>query len=373
MDSRLNVILVGLTVLVACGGVPFEPARCRPRPVAPFGVGVAHVAGAYAVRRSSGEAFLQAGAARAHELGARTLKLFLTPDYATKYPQAWPTGIDSLETLAASAPFAEVLAMPFDTFVLTTYSFSMGTGDPWREGPVPHRLAAETREIDALVTLLATRYVGTGKTFVLQTWEGDWALLGGTDPTLPVPADRAERMAAWLSARHAAVEAARERAAQPGVSIVDAVEVNRVLDVAADARVTTDVLPNTCTDMVSYSAWESLDVGSLKAEEQWPELERRLTTALERIRANAPEGAAVFLGEFGFAENEGAPAAQLVERTCDVAMRAGVVGAVYWQLFDNECSTPDHCRGMWVMKPDGSLSGAGQALQAHWAKAQEGH
>ena len=336
--------------------------------MAHFGVGVAHVAGEYAVRRSTSEGFIQAGANRAHELGARTLKLFLTPDFRQKYPQPWPGEIDSLAALADSAPFQEVFALPFDTFVLSTYSFSMGTGDPWRAGPVPTLLAAEERELDALVTLLLSRYAGTGKTFVLQTWEGDWALLGAFDPHQVVPHERAERMAQWLSARHTAIDAARRREARPGVSVFDAIELNRVLDTEQGLRVVTDVLPHSCADAVSYSAWEALDVSALPAAQQAAAVEQRLETALTRIEAAAPAGASIFLGEFGLAENENTSelTTTLVERTLEVSRRHGVVGAVYWQMFDNECSAVG-CRGLWVMRPDGSLGVAGSVLAAGWA------
>ena len=137
------MMLFGLVLTTHCGApVQLDTASvaeptaqttvaCRPRPPSSIGLGVAHVAGTYAVRHHENESFLQAGALRARELGARTLKLFLTPEFRTKYPQPWPDGISSLAQLADSQAFREVFDQPFDTFVLTTYSFAMGSGDPW--------------------------------------------------------------------------------------------------------------------------------------------------------------------------------------------------------------------------------------------------
>ncbi len=370
------MVLFGLAMLTHCGAPPERSTAsvaspptapvtlaCRPRPPSTIGLGVAHVAGTYAVRHQASESFLQAGALRARELGARTLKLFLTPEFRTKYPQAWPEGIGSLAALADSQAFRDVFDQPFDTFVLTTYSFSMGSGDPWRGREVDGLLSAEAQELDELVTLLSTRYAGSGKTFVLQTWEGDWALFGNYDPSTIAPADRIERMSKWLSSRHQAIAVARDREARPGVAIADAIEVNRVLDVGVGPRVISAVVPNACADLISYSAWEALEGASADV------LETRLTTALATIRQFAPAGSAVMLGELGFAENENevAPAAELIERTLAVAKKNDVRGAVYWQIFDNECSAQNGCRGFWVMRPDGSLSGAGQSLSAHWA------
>ncbi len=356
-----------VTVASACGlGAPVpSAAECRPKAVSNFGVGAAHVAGAYSVRHGD-ETFLAAGANRVHELGGRTLKLFLTPDYRAKYPQAWPDGIHSLAQLADSAPFREVFSGPFDTYVLSTYSFSMGTGDPWRTGPVPALLDAEAGELDELVTLLSTRYAGTGKTFVLQTWEGDWALFGNTDPSTVAPADRVARMAEWLNRRHDAVAQARARVNADGVTVVDAVEVNRVLDVGQAPRVVSDVLPDVCTDVVSYSAWEALDLADVDSGARLAELSSRLKRAFQTIRRWGPPGAAVMLGEVGFAENAEPQTAALVEETLKLSTELGAAGTVYWQVFDNECADAEHCRGFWVLRPDGSLSGAGQALAARW-------
>ena len=57
-----------------------------------------------------------------------------------------------------------------------------------------------------------SKYKGTGKTFVLANWEGDWAVRGTTDrspksdPTPP----RIANMIRWFNARQEGVERARK-------------------------------------------------------------------------------------------------------------------------------------------------------------------
>lgn len=361
-----SVILVGAALTMwACGGDTGTDKTYLPQQVPGFGVGVAHVAGHYSVS-NSGEAPLLAGARRAQELGAKTIKLYLTPEYATKYPQAWPQGIHSLASLASSAPFREVLALPFDTVVFTTYSFAMGVGDPWRDRDVNGLLDAEANELEELVDVLDRLSPQGPRTYVFQNWEGDWSL---TAMNLEQAKDaaRAKRMAQWLTRRHRAVADAAARRTNQALTFVTAVEVNRVLD-ADDThlRVLTDVLPQAETDLVSYSAWESTDVGALAEAERAPRVTKNLTAAIEKIRAAVPSQVGVYLGELGFPEREVSNVGELTKAALDAGSRAGALGSVYWQIFDNECHNSE-CRGLWVLKPDGSLGLAGQALAERWS------
>lgn len=346
--------------LVACGApTPVRPDSCPLRAGLPsLELGVAHVAGAYAPgpQRAS---FLEAGADDVGALGVRTLKLYLTPDYRTKYPQPWPA-VRSLAELAATPAYRSVFARPFDTFVLTTSSFALGTGDPWRASDDPRLLEAEAAELEALTSHLLETYAGTGKRFVLQTWEGDWVLRAG-GPEAP------RRMIAWLEARQTGVTRARASVGERGVTVDHAVELNLVL---RDERpsVVDDVLPFTCSDRVSYSAWEALEVDTA-----WPvatqreRIQQRLTRAVERISV-AASGRPIALGEVGFAEKEHPPGATsaLLEQTLATASALGVERAIYWQVYDNECPAPGDpstCRGLWVVRPDGTASDAATTLR----------
>jgi hypothetical protein len=46
----------------------------------------------------------------------------------------------------------------------------------------------EAQQFADLTSYLVSTYANTGKTFVLQHWEGDWSIRGGYDPTAkPTP------------------------------------------------------------------------------------------------------------------------------------------------------------------------------------------
>ncbi|MCC6808357.1 MAG: hypothetical protein IT381_13115 [Deltaproteobacteria bacterium] len=331
-------------------------------------VGVAHANGTYP-KIAAGESFLNAGASEVEGLGAKTIKLFLTPDYAMRYPETWPTGIHDLKSLADSANYRKVFAQPFDTYSLLTYSFALGVGDPWRDHPSAALLAAETAEIQALAEHLLTTYAGTGKTFILHNWESDWPLRAGDvvdEATLKL---RAERMIAWINARQAGVAAARKKIHADGVQVLHSIEVNKVIDTAVTVRAATHVLPHVCTDLVSYSAYEATNVSpALTQAAAEAQVTDDLTRGLRTLRTLAAPGTELYVSEFGFPENDfigsKIDVAKLVERVLMAAEREHVSHAVYWQIFDNECTgAGTGCRGFWTVRPDGSVSKAGEGLQ----------
>ena len=63
---------------------------------------------------------------------------------------------------------------------------------------------------------------GTGKTFVLQHWEGDWAIRGNYKPEETPTPQAIEGMAAWLNARQDGVDAARKAVEAKNVHVYHA-------------------------------------------------------------------------------------------------------------------------------------------------------
>ena len=118
---------------------------------------------------------------------------------------------------------------PFTTFVLTTYAIKPGGGTyNWRDGVSNDEYREEEAQFYDLTRYLLKTYRGTGKTFVLQHWEGDWSVRGSTsrkeedDPTdIPIAG-----MIRWLEARQTGVERARKEMPDSDVKVYHACEVN---------------------------------------------------------------------------------------------------------------------------------------------------
>lgn len=321
-------------------------------------LGVAHIGGGYAFTHAD---FLNEGAAFAESLGSRCIKVALALD--TEKPSStlyarnsqWPT-VESLAELAGTPSFRELFARSFDTFILVAFRAGRPAGY-WRAGLSRNDERDEEACFAELTRHLITTHARTRKVFVIQDWEGDWAVRGHFEPRT-APSDTAiQAMIRWLAARQRGVERGRREAGIDGPQVLHACEVNLVTLATEHVTptVTTHVLPHVTVDLVSYSAWDTKD--DLDA------FERALGFIAAQRRGPALAGPRVYVGEFGYAETGATP--DLVrERTAErlaVARRLGCPYAVYWQVYCNEPLVPDarlptDYRGFWLLRPDGSRS-----------------
>ena len=326
--------------------------------------GIAHVDGKYYL---TSEDFLDEGADQILAVGSKVIKLYLTP---RRYPwnSHWPTQCDSLLEVARTPYFKSVFSKPFHTYIITAYS--IGREDHyWAAGITAAQKADEARQFYDLTKYLLTAYRGTGKTFVLQHWEGDWALRHGSpkpyDANFTPSGTAIAGMIEWLNARQAGILKARAEVTGTDVHVYGATEANRIEDsMAGKPGVANAVLPHTTVDLVSYSCYSFLDT---------PE---HLAQAVDYLAAHLPPTAvfgrnprSVYLGELGYPENgrEGVPG---VNGRLDVALaitaRKGLPWAVYWQVYGNEPindalprplngkENDQNLRGYWMVKPDGT-------------------
>ena len=210
-----------------------------------------------------------------------------------------------------------------------------------------------------------TTYKGTGKIFILQHWEGDWAIRSGQggpyDPKI-VPSQMAvDGMIQWLNARQAGIVKARDEVKETDVKVYGAAEVNRIEDALAGMPVVANaVLPHTTVDLVSYSCYNFLDS---------PE---HLAQGVDYLAAHLPPTAifgqnphSVYLGEYGYPENGEKGAAGVNARmnvVLQVVKDKQLPWAIYWQTYCNEPKKDappppekkdEDMMGYWLVKPDG--------------------
>ena len=352
--------LILLTSLLAAA-VPAAPARAvDTRDV----LGVAHVAGRYSFGT---EDFLNEGADRLLDLGTRVIKVWFSLDPASSYPfnSDWGPNPANLVELAQKPYYQALFAKPFHTYVLVVLTAS--GGPEFIDGMTADEVAAEHDQMYQLTRYLLTTYAGTGKTFILQNWEGDHllrqGLANGKDPN----GVRLQGMRDWLNARQDGVEQARSEVSTLGVDVYHAVEVNLLADaMAGKVTATNDVVPFTHADLYSYSSW---DIGFDRDE---------LIKALDYLRSKAPSSAAfgpdnIYLGEFGISNaqaNDLGPKRDVIRNLADAALGWGVRYALFWQLYDNEQARPyegrpknDDLPGFWLIRPDGTKTASWNDLQ----------
>jgi hypothetical protein len=358
----------------------------------PFQAGASHIAGKYGFTQNN---FLLEGANQMQALGSDCIFVYLKPGFRELYPDKssglWPQNEPAnLTQLAQTPPYKTLFSMPFRTFVITAYSFANGD-NVTQFTTNPQAASSEEREFYDLTRYLYATYSGSGKTFILKHWEGDYIGLQGFDVTQNISPAMIQAMNVWLSARQRGVARARADLGEPlSVGVFHAVEVSRVLDYSRQGltRVINAVVPVVKPDMVTYSSYDSSLLGSDPVSASTSLLE-----ALDVIARLAPDplnigNRRILISEFGLFENERASEtvwrAQTILQT---AAGAGLLGAFAWQVYDNECKdsagnyfpidsslgsavrpAASNCRGLWLIKPDGSRSSLVSVLSQYWGK-----
>lgn len=191
---------------------------------------------------------------------------------------------------------------------------------------------------------------------------------GSFDGKAEPSAEALANMVAWLNARQAGVNQAREVVGQEGVRVYHAAEVNRVVQSMRTGfpNMVNKVLPHTKLDLISYSAWDSAT--SYYADSNV------LREALDFIAAHAPDSPDfgdrnVYLGEFGMPENlySSGQIEMAIPNAVTTACAWGCPYVVYWQLYCNEMKDPnlrppvtsnEAVKGFWLIRPDGTRSWA---------------
>lgn len=337
--------------------------------------GGVNVEGLYTVPSGSGNQFVD-GATKIFGLGLRTLKVYCTQDYVAKYPyQTWSSSPTTCAQLVQTNEYKTALSMSWDTVVMTTFAFGNPANNWWRTGADKARLDVEYDEIYTLARYLLTQFSGSGKNFILQNWEGDWAFMDAFDPTTNVDRVQVSNYAAFLARRQKAVSDARRATPHAGVSVQHAIEVNRVLDVLDSPvrrRILKDIFPRVQPDLVSYSAYDSTiaTYGYGADQTAWNALmDEHYVRALRAIKRSAP-GVPVYIGEFGYPENEivnerpSFDVGAMVSKTDLISRNEGLKYLIFWEVFDNEPSVAYGSRGYWMYDRSGSMTPSGIAMSS---------
>jgi hypothetical protein len=220
----------------------------------------------------------------------------------------------------------------------------------------------------------------------LKNWETDGfaAFLGNT--TGDIPQNVIDDLVAWLSARQRGVTRARDEAHDSSVLVLNGAEVNRVLDYAQNGlkRVINAVVPQVNADMLTYSSYDAM-VSGVDAQA----VQQSLTKALQTIEKLAPDpqglgNRRILISEYGLFETEQPGDTWRADAVLSTAKNAGIFGAFLWNLYDNECKqngqylpvatapgdalrpTNAECRGLWVVRPDGSTSSVLDVIKKYW-------
>jgi hypothetical protein len=312
------------------------------------------------------------------EMGSNMIKFALDPSYAkNNYIKDIDPNIGSLKQLASQRDYKTLFNMPFNNYIIWTYAFSTYNKTfPWHGHMKNETLRAEYQEMYDLTKYLLTTYNGTGKTFYLGNWEGDWHLNSGAPPakpnweTDPNP-DAPQGMVDWLMARQRAIDDAKRNTPHKDVQVWFYVEACFVQKSIKQGRpsVASAVIPYVNPDFVSYSSYDSTNPDK--------DLHHDLPAALDYLQSKLKpkpglSGKRVFVGEYGVQAHQFSPKQQ-EERMRDViatAIKWGTPFVLYWQLYDNEMRGKDPA-GFWLINDKNEKQPAYYTYQRYYAAAKQ--
>lgn len=341
-------------------------------------LGVTHVSGKY---RFTTNDFMKEGVDRIESLGTRVVKLWfaLTPGALQKaygWGTRWPEDIRSLADLAKTPQYRYAFSRPFKHYLLETFAPEV----KWTTGFSAESARIESEQIYELTKYLLTEYRGSGKTFVLQNWEGDNAV-SVKGKTVEEQNAAFQGFVDWMNCRQEAVSRARKEFGTNGVKVVAALEMNFVPSEKESFQVplvVDRVVPQTRMDLYSISSWGT----------KLPGTEEGLYAKLDYIASKAPASAIygrknVMVGEFGGHErmfenpkncypelggDTGKNQLAVVKKQLDAALRWGAPYIVFWEIYCNEWRNPadqapagvnakaEQLNGHWLIRPDGSAT-----------------
>lgn len=279
-------------------------------------------------------------------MGSNLLKISLGKGSAEKYKlgKAARRAETVLGYIEASPEIHQALDMDFAYYQAWVHTF---TAAKWRDGITMPEAKLFYDEMYALSEWLLTRYSGTGKTFMIGNWEGDWLLHrpGGRDST---PLERAVLgMVAWLNIRQLAIDNAKANVPHENVELYHYVEVNLVKKaMQGKTSIAHSVLPQTNVDLVSYSSYEAIkrspkpDIDSIR--QPLTEIMAYLESQLQP-KEGLPFNRRVFIGEYGYHANKAKPLTvkqQFMKSrfVMQVALELDLPFSLIWQLYNNEYS-----------------------------------
>lgn len=354
-------------------------------------LGATHVAGKYFF---GSEPYIVEGCRRMIDMGYGVVKLwFYKNPTGYLYNSDWNVSSDiSLKELAEHPYYKECFEMPFSTIALSVGGAGVKTDDVSAK--------SEQQEIYELTKYLLQTYKDRELTFILHNWEGDWIMRGGTGDearwarvagqpidavdgsrkTVLVPSDSTQRidaMVKWFAARQKGVEKARAEVGQTKCKVYHAIEANKVMDsMDGIPGIVNSVLPKVEVDMVSWSCYDALKTDGV---DDGTMLYKGIEYIKEKINPSSfMQGEkVVFLGEIGIPEQR-YPALMDKESIVNnwdtyvgVCLALNVPYIIQWELYCNEPKNEelrkinevrknDEMRGFWLVRPDGTLSFAGE-------------
>lgn len=277
-------------------------------------------------------------------LGSNILKISISDRKLDEYGYKKNDADNMMEVLNLIPDYEKVMKMDFKYFFFWVHT---ATGIRWKQGISKREEKKLYKEMYDFTEYLLTEYSGTGKTFFIGNWEGDWLLHPQMNKKSIPTKGAVDNMTKWLNIRQQAINDAKEKVDHDNVNVHYYVEVNLVnKGLEGEVCLTSHVLPNVNPDFVSYSSYESSKKVDYETNKKW--LERAVDYIEEQLqpKEGLPFKRRVLIGEYGGHAFKDKPQTFLrqfnnVKDIMQITLEMDLPFALHWQLYNNEYRKSD--------------------------------
>lgn len=354
----MKKILLLIIILIPVCAVFSQPTPPKPFKLADYNfvVGTQMIGGHY---KFTNDSYLVEQAKQIRGMGSNILKISLGKGYPKTYPDIKPDADvkTTLDVIKTQKDYQKILDMDFKYIFMWVHTL---TGIKWQKPMKPNEKLEIYREMYELSSYLLTEYSGTGKTFMIGNWEGDWLLHGQGNRDKDPGDEKIQAMKEWFVLRQAAIDDAKRKVKHSDVDLFYYVEVNLAeKGMRGERCITESILEDVNPDLVSYSSYEAIkkhpDYNSLKSHlsDVMDYMESKL-----KPKEGIPFDRRVYIGEYGYQVNKKNTVEKQCEQTKEVmlaSLELNLPFALHWEVYNNEYNKEGVSKGMSLISEQGEF------------------
>ena len=290
-------------------------------------------------------------------MGSNVLKISLGPNSPKTYElEIAGKQTTTLDLFKAHPDYRTVFDMDFKYIFAWVHTL---TGIEWKKGINKEQEKVLYDEMFQFVTYLLKEYNGSGKTFLIGNWEGDWLLHPNYNRNFTPTKEHIDNMTKWFQIRQQAIDDAKKQSSTKNVEIYYYVEVNLVLKgLKGEACIAQSILPNVNVDLVSYSSYEAIKNRTYaEKKEQLQKVFDYLEKQLQP-KPGLPFSRRVYIGEYGYHAKASDPESfkKQYEETREImkiSLELNLPFALHWQMYNNEYEPTGESKQMSLINEEG--------------------
>lgn len=290
-------------------------------------------------------------------MGSNVLKISLGPNSPKTYElEIAGKQTTTLDLFKSHPDYRKVFDMDFKYIFAWVHTL---TGIEWKKGINKEQEKVLYDEMFQFVTYLLKEYNGSGKTFLIGNWEGDWLLHPNYNRNFTPTKEHIDNMTKWFQIRQQAIDDAKKQSSTKNVEIYYYVEVNLVLKgLKGEACIAQSILPNVNVDLVSYSSYEAIKNRTYaEKKEQLQKVFDYLEKQLQP-KPGLPFSRRVYIGEYGYHAKASDPESfkKQYEETREImkiSLELNLPFALHWQMYNNEYEPTGESKQMSLINEEG--------------------